>query len=233
MSMSILTREPSNPKPIVKPRPFGEGIIVDASSWPAWTDAHRYTIPATALDAPTPGRLEVPATFDDDELAPLEPDPETIPADVTRIRIDGPVSSGVYTATTDGHGRREWADEGKPGSRLLAGFADKRYREGRVAILPHQLRSNLCEADPIDHKAESVAWKLGFDLGREGEDPAPLAGVSPRVRMAFASGLEEGGRQRDLDVDAESERWFLLDKFAAGRTYHDAEWAEMRMSPRS
>jgi hypothetical protein len=57
-------------------------------------------------------------------------------------------------------------------------------------------------ADRVDHRAESVAWKLGFDLARDGQDADLPTGVSERVRASFASGLEAGSRQREADMEA-------------------------------
>jgi hypothetical protein len=82
--------------------------------------------------------------------------------------------------------------------------------------------------DPIDHTAESRAWKLAFDLGRDGANPAMPRDVSPRVRMAFASGLEAGGRARDEDIELESERWQLIDR-ASGHPHLAEEFREMGM----
>jgi hypothetical protein len=176
-----------------------------------------------------------PVTFGRGVL-PVEP-AEVIPPDVTRIRIVGLVSAGTYTATTDGHGRREWADESKPGSRLLGGFADRRYREGKVAILADAAKrasggpasvpttTSAPSDGPVDPKAESVAWKLGFDLGRGGEDADLPSGVSARIRASFASGLEAGSRQREADLEA-------TDRLEhAGRESEQPQWVGDLYSP--
>jgi hypothetical protein len=139
---------------------------------------------------------------------------DVIPASVTRIRIVGLVSAGTYAATTDGHGRREWASETTTGARLLGAFADRRYREGKVAIVadaPAKAAQGLPTVPttrpapsvaPRDFDAECDAWKLAFDLARDGKDGSPLAGSSAWVKEAFAIGLRDGARQLDADLEA-------------------------------
>jgi hypothetical protein len=177
------------PKIASKTRPFGEGIL------------------------PKPS------------LSPISPlDAEAIPADVVAIRIVHGADHGEYKPV-DGPQGREWSRLDDSYGRIGETAATRAYKGGRLAILstlpvvptkalpPVWTSEDLrAAAEPVDHRAESVAWKLGFDLARDGEIPALPKDCPKRVRAAFANGLEAGEFARASDLDLSSGRSPLLER---------------------
>lgn len=200
------------------PRPFGVGLL----------DEPLERLPR-AKPSP-PGMWNLNDLKFTPAVEPVEqaPAPVGVPSSVSRIAIIFGDHRETFRAiaTTGGRG---WQSEA--GKTWVADSAvTKMYQAGRLAILKDAPTPAPVVEMPRPSR-EDDAWRIGFSLGKQGEDAAPRAHWPESVRKAFTDGFNAGELQRDRDeaewLDAEADRYSSLE----AEWIEPGEYHEMRISP--